>query len=244
MNEAAALQIMRLGQKGQKYHLEDVVSHVWGEIPRTYFPNRATTKSGIRYAVERESYRGVASHRQGIRPDVVIIKLHTTIRQGRQQQREPKLAERDIAFIKCKAASEDVPNGWHSAIREAVKRLETAHAMRKIYLIIAIGLRWLPFLWDPTTPLDSPLKVLKKNQRDGWLVDRRLRPIEARRGQLPGQRHIANINGMLVVDTTLAYSLNFWEIAGNGQLLHEKDLVLLESFLCLIKTTKYVGWNS
>ncbi|RMZ79185.1 hypothetical protein DV738_g3437, partial [Chaetothyriales sp. CBS 135597] len=233
---------MRLGQKGQKYHLEDVVSHVWGEIPRTYFPNRATTKSGIRYAVERESYRGSPPNRQGIRPDVVMIKLHTTIRQGRHQQDVPKLAERDIAFIKCKAASEDVPNGWHSAIREAVKRLETAHPMRKIYLIIAIGLRWLPFLWDPTIPLDTPLKVLKKNRRDCWLVDRRLRLIEAR--QLPGQRHVANIKGMLVVDTALAYSLNFWEIAGNGQKLHKKDLVLLEKFFSLIKNTKYGGWNS
>lgn len=94
---------------------------------------------------------------------------------------------------------------------EAVVRLTAAHSSRRVYLILAVGLKWIPFLWDPVAPLNpagSPLCILKDNQRDTWPVDLRIHIIAP--ANLQGQRHVVQRqNGGLIVDTWLTYSLDF-----------------------------------
>ena len=69
-------------------------------------------------------------------------------------------------------------------------------------------------------------------------IDARIQPIPA--VDLPGQRHIvAN-----VIETSLAYSLNYWEFnQATNALAYQHDLNLLEALFGIIQNHPYNGWN-
>ncbi|KAJ2898297.1 uncharacterized protein MKZ38_004022 [Zalerion maritima] len=117
------------------------------------------------YQILREAYRGLPpAAPYGVKPDVIVVRLQN-IQQLPGQP--PQSNERDILWIECKAPSLDVPHEWNRVLNEAVGRLDVAHPTRRVYLILAIGLKWMPFLWDPVAPTlnpqGSPLNILKDN---------------------------------------------------------------------------------
>ena len=149
------------------------------------------------------------------RPDIVVIRV-----QNIQQQlgMPPAASGRDILWVECKAPCHDIPTRWKDVIVEAADRLSVAYPVRRVYLILAIGLKWMPFLWDPVAPTlnpaRSPLHILKDNQEETRVVDHRIHMISP--VDLPGQRHVFPRNGAWIVDARLAYSLNFWTLDQNG----------------------------
>ena len=54
---------------------------------------------------------------------------------------------------------------------EAVDCLSAAHSQRRLFLILATGLKWMPIFWNPVGPAGTPLHILKNNRRDTWAVD-------------------------------------------------------------------------
>ncbi|KAH6867385.1 hypothetical protein B0T10DRAFT_467905 [Thelonectria olida] len=121
--------------------------------------------------------------------------------------------ERDILWIECKPPSWLAPNGWKTALADAARRLNVFHPDRRVYLILAVGYYWLPFLWDPTPPFlngaGSPLAVLKDNGLAAWN----------------------------------AYSLDWWSVETSGHPTHFAELDLLERLFGLIQNTQYQGQN-
>lgn len=158
----------------------------------------------------------------------------------------PTASERDLLWIECKAPNPDVPTSWKRVIDEAAERLRIAHPTRRVYLILAIGLKWMPFLWGPVAPTlnpaGSPLQVLKDNQRDVRAVDPGMHMIAL--ANLPGQRHVQRQqNGALIVDTRSAYSLNYRALDGNKNPANLHGILLLENYFALIQATEYQGCN-
>ncbi|KAK4221289.1 hypothetical protein QBC38DRAFT_461643 [Podospora fimiseda] len=108
---------------GDKCSNDSIVKAAWLNIPSDdYFPKRPCTESKAKATPQ---------------PGVVA---------GTNQMK------RDILWIECKAPILNFPAGWHDALTEATDRLAGAHPNRMLYLILAIGAQWLPFVWDPTTP--------------------------------------------------------------------------------------------
>jgi hypothetical protein len=58
----------------------------------------------------------------------------------------------DHLFVENKAAEHDIPSGWKILLQEATSRLKSICAnVHDVYLICAIGLRYMIFYWDPTS---------------------------------------------------------------------------------------------
>ena len=124
-------------------------------------------------------------------------------------------------------------NGWENVLGEIVSRQNSAYPLRRVYLILAIGLKWMPFLWDPEAPLNpagSPLYIQMANGQGSWPVDPRIHNLQGQRGEL-------------VVVTGQAYSLDFWTLDQGGNPANLNDLVFLENYFALVRTTQYRGEN-
>ncbi|CAM1502300.1 Fc.00g042840.m01.CDS01 [Cosmosporella sp. VM-42] len=231
-----------IASKGPSYQYEDVVCHAWTAIPGVYF--NAHQVAGLQYAVTREAYRGVdPDHPDRTKPDVVVIRIQST---AQPPGFPPSVSQRDILWIECKQPRLTNPGGWKLVMSEIVDRLSASHQHGKVYVILAVGLKWMPFLWDPVPPLmnpaGGPLHILKANNQEAWPVDPRMHMIS--QTHLPGQRHIIQGSaGDLYVDTRQAYSLDFWSLDQLGNRAYLQDLVLLESFFDIIQRTQYQGQN-
>ncbi len=229
--------------QSDQYTMEASVWHVWEHIPRPYFPDRAPAVGADHYAIEREAYRGPPAAASIHKPDVIVVRLRAPpapVVPPVPGQRPQRAQERDILWIECKAPSEGAPNGWNSVMTEAVARLSSAHPTREVYLILAIGIKWMCFLWDPVNPLPmgSELHIISAGQTV-WAVDARVKPIP----NLAGQRHIGN---SFLVDTTQAYSLDYWSVKLVQNVVVQAnlaDLQLLENVFALIQAQNFNGWN-
>ncbi|AEO60427.1 hypothetical protein MYCTH_2309625 [Thermothelomyces thermophilus ATCC 42464] len=234
IQEAAALKISKIADKGDNYAYEDVVWHAWEKIPRPYFPERGATATAPRYSIEREAYRGSARDPPEHKPDVIVVRIHN-VQQAAGQR--PTAIERDILWIECKAPTHLKPHGWHNVLGEAVTRLNAAHPDREVFLILAIGMKWMPFMWDPFNPFPrgQGLKMLKDNGQP-WddEIDGRIRPVN-----MPNQRHV---NGR-IIDTTRAFTLNYWDADANGNIIHLAELQLLEALFNNIQGRIFNGAN-
>lgn len=243
---SSARKIGKIKSKGTDYTYEDVVWHAWLHICRVYFPDEPAVPGGPCYDIDREPYRGLPPAKPpGHVPDVVVVRCtNVTAVPG-----APPVAasERDILWIECKAPCLDQPNNWTTVIGEVVERLKSAHPNRMVYVILAIGLKWMPFIWDPTVPgqqltnpAGGPLRVLKHNRSDSWGVDPNIyqAPLQNQRHVLTGQ------GGQLYVDASQAYTLDFWTINPQTQLpRYLADLTLLESCFAQIQQTAFIGGN-
>ncbi|KAH7328096.1 hypothetical protein B0I35DRAFT_8404 [Stachybotrys elegans] len=240
LEEASCITIGKIAEKWPSSQDEDVVWHAWGAIPRVYFPSRST--GGLKYAVNRQAHWGLLSESlSGREPDNIAVRL-CHIEQP-QQGMPPSSYQRDVLWIECRASSNDTPAGWHAILTEAVEQLDVVHSPRKVYLIVAVGLKWLPFLWDPVASIldPSPLVILGASLQDTWEVDPRVHVIDP--GALPGQRHVEAQNGSLTVNTQSAYSLDYWTLDQGGNPANLRDMLLLETFFALIRTTQFQSTN-
>jgi hypothetical protein len=236
MQEAASLKISKIAEKGTAYTYEDVVWHAWEKIPHPYFPERAATATAPRYSIDREAYRGPSNNPLEHKPDVIVVRIHNVQQMAGQR---PTAIERDVLWIECKAPVYHQPNGWHKVLGEAVDRLASAHPTRTVYLILAVGMEWMPFVWDPSNPAPAgqTMQMIKDVRTQVWDdIDHRIRPV----ANMANQRHIA---GGRIIDTTLAYNLNFWDQDAQGNVIHLADLQLLETFFNLVQGQNFAGAN-
>ncbi|KAK3937052.1 hypothetical protein QBC46DRAFT_268412, partial [Diplogelasinospora grovesii] len=170
--------------------------------------------------------------------------------------------ERDVLWIECKAPTRDRPGAWKDAIDEVVGRLAAAHPDRMVFLIIAVGLKWMPFVWNPELNIAlataqqqgqaqlaanlqaqvdqvSPLRVVMSNRQEVWDLDPRLHMIDPT--TLLHQRHVLrNAQGELFIDTTAAYTLDYWTLDQNtSQPAYQGDAQLLENLFTVVQNTAY-----
>ncbi|KAI1320575.1 hypothetical protein F5Y16DRAFT_405554 [Xylariaceae sp. FL0255] len=193
--------------------------------------------SNVKFLIAREAYRGPPGDECDQVPDVIVLKSE---RQVVQRGQPFTSIDRDILWIECKAPLLAKPHGFNMVMEEIVIRLSFAHKSRMVYFIPAADLRWMIFRWDPTIPPVSPLLEIKKTMKRGtWLVDPRVHPIPGEQYVLPPQS-----NGKIIIDTTLAHSLDFWTInPATDRPAHEHSMQALERHFQTIRTSQYVGQN-
>lgn len=173
----------------------------WEAICHMYFPQSARTAGGVKYLVRRDAYRGPPAAPSSQKPDVVVVELATP-QVGPDGL--PRSRKRDILWVECKAPERDQPGAWKTVLNEATKRLNAAHPTRNVWLIVASGLKWMVFYWDPSTVRAQPLQVKSAQAGLYWPLDPRINIAPG----LPGQRHI-DPNG-ITIHTEAANSLDFW----------------------------------
>jgi hypothetical protein len=141
--------------------------------------------------------------------------------------------------------------------------LEVAHPDRMVFLIVAVGLKWIPFVWNPELNIAlataqqqgqaqlaanlqaqidqvSPLRLVYDNRQGAWGLDPRLHMIHPT--LLQGhQRHVLRgAQGELFVDTAAAYTLDYWTLDQNtGQPAYQNDAQLLENLVTVVQNTAY-----
>ena len=202
-------------------------------------------QNGPCYDIDREAYRGLPpADPESHVPDIIVVRCSNVV----AQPGAPPVAgaERDILWVECKAPDMDQPNEWNRVITQVVRRLNSAHPDRMVYLILAVGLKWMPFIWDPTVagqqltnPQGGPLRMVKHNRTDYWDIDPRIysAPIQ-------GQRHVFNSGGRLYIDATQAYTLDFWTLdPQTGAPAYIADMTLLETCFTQLHQTVFVGNN-
>ena len=74
-----------------------------------------------------------------------------------------------------KVPSKDKPGEWNAVMAEAVSRLHVAHNARRLYIILNVGLEWLPFYWDPINP-GNALTIKASPGHQDLPVDPGIRP--------------------------------------------------------------------
>ncbi|KAI1299570.1 hypothetical protein F5Y03DRAFT_408736 [Xylaria venustula] len=204
---------------------EDQVGMSWNYICFRYFDR--VRAPGVMYYVNKESYRGRLS-RGPAKHDVAVIRL-TLSAEGGYLPGNGAVRRRDVLWIECKPPTHDVPDRWDVAVKEVVVRLGQAHPNRVVYVLFAVGIKWLMFRWDPTVRRTAlPLEMLKTNQQGTWTLDTRLHHI-------PGEKYVRQAGGgRLLVDTTLAHSLNYWDIDDRGVPVHIASLDRLQWYFKMI----------
>jgi hypothetical protein len=159
------------------------VWHAWGEICDLYFPKVASGPDAVLWSVLREAYRGVAPvSPSSIKSDVVLVRIvgHCPSFPEPFMHRE----RRDYLWVECKAASHDRPPGWKELISGAFIRLHTAHPFRTIFVVFAIGWKYIVLVWAPLANASRPrLWIQSTTSNSRWSLDPRLSV------SLPGPYH-------------------------------------------------------
>ncbi len=237
---------MILARAGPDYAQEDVVWQAWGAILGLYFPS--TAPPGQRYyAIDRERYRGVPpAVPSAVKPDLVVVRMHEVVNPPNPPANQyapnmPDIVSRDVLWVECKAPNHDAPASWNTLIFEAAGRLAHAHPRRMLFLIVAVGLKWMIFKWDPSS--NQPLQLQAHNVNDVWNVH----PFVSYDSTIAGQRHVVPRTNPQVadtIDTRRAYSLDFWTVdQTTGQPRNMPACQLLERCLRHIQATHFVGDN-
>ncbi|KAK4151036.1 hypothetical protein C8A00DRAFT_36343 [Chaetomidium leptoderma] len=242
-------------QKGPEYSREDIVSQAWGSILSTYFPQYASPDGGVIYSIRRAAARGEAVVLPQAKPcRVIVIEMAQAPADPWPSLPDPGMSlppARDILWVACKAPVEDTPAGWKDLMEQCASRLELAHPARKLYVILAIGLKWMMFKWDPRHKTRSPLQMLADHRPDTWAMDSRYRYDSG----IAGQSHVVYSNNAPspdLVDTTLAYSLEFWAPEPDApptwageqpRPLNWRAMQLLEACFTRVRNTVSVGEN-
>ncbi|KAK3996579.1 hypothetical protein QBC44DRAFT_231736 [Cladorrhinum sp. PSN332] len=214
--------------------IEDPVQQAWLQIPSAYFPSELPAPLPGQpqvdlYHVACQPYRGRTNNPSEKKPDVVVVLFDNILNApGRRQ-----FSRRDLLWIECKAPGSTAPNKWNSVLGEAVLRLQVFHPDRQVFLILAIGTEWLPFLWDPVTLPQVPLQMLQSNQRTGltWTIDHRIRPFPANFYMI-GNSHI---------DSQQSFTLNHWDLDAANVPVNLAELQLLEHVFAVIQAFNYQG---
>lgn len=202
----------------------------WEAICQLYFPGRATAPGGVKYLVRREAYRGLApASTWEHKPDVIVVQLSNPTPGPDGFARSVK---RDILWVECKAPSHDQPGAWSTVMTEAVGRLSSAHPNRNVWLVLATGLKWMVFYWNPTVGQNPALSILSHDRRTLWPVDPRvcLPPIA-------GQRYI---DQNMIIHTDQAHSLDFTNLNQNNMPVNMQScLLFLENIFGAVQNGNY-----
>lgn len=166
---------------------------------------------------------------------------------------------RDVLFVAC---SPPGSSDWTGAMRTAVAYLAQRHPTRSVYFILAVGVRWMEFYWDPEDPrpegqgLRMRVTADEKSEgggdegegEEGWYV---VSPeVRAPPGVDGG-----HVDAEGVVRTDRARSLDCFTAAGPSvsrvgpsvggsempRLAYQEDLDFLEEFLGVVARHEYVG---
>ncbi|KAH8769053.1 hypothetical protein F5883DRAFT_643720 [Diaporthe sp. PMI_573] len=241
--------IVTLKDFGTHYAEEDVTWQAWEALCHKYFPESAPAQGHPYYITRRDPYRGLFPDTPSThKPDVVVVKLSTPVQGADNLWRDSK---RDVLWVECKAPCHDTPSMWKRVIEEATERLKSAHSDRNVWLIVAIGLKWMVFYWDPMNSRTHQfhMAVMMHDASSGWSVDPEIR--------LPPPPN-PNVNGAPVIDVLQRYvdhstgtiftenacSLDFWTTHPNqpGQPLNlQNSLLFLENVFHAIQTDIYSG---
>ncbi|KAH6839575.1 hypothetical protein B0I37DRAFT_237267 [Chaetomium sp. MPI-CAGE-AT-0009] len=240
--------ILTIARVGPTYQQEDVVWHAWLSLLPIYFP--PYEMNGRVYGIRREAYRGGLPPSNSLsqhKPDVVVIQMAPSPAnpQGFSFP-DPNVPDpaRDILWVECKAPSEDTPGGWKDLMEQAGNRLHAAHPNRMLYVILAVGLKWVFFKWDPFTQ-GSPLQVRGHHPNVAWTMRTQYQYEPA----VAGQSHVVTVNTAYgqtdMLDTTRAYSLDFFtrDPQYPQQPLHLFAMQLLERCLRHVQNTNFPGDN-
>ncbi len=227
------------------YNQEDVVPNTtWTAILNEYFLRGILIGEPHLYCVDRQSYsRPVPGHRSAYKPDVIIVKVQTTVAPppGAPAGTQAVSVSGDILWVEYKAPNHDTPGQWKNLIEEASDGLVAAYPTRMLFVIFAVGLKWMIFKWDPLNPSLSPLQVLGSNHNVAWT----LRPELRYDSSLTGQSHVTPWNNEFI-DTTAAYSLDYWMMHRSNRgntILTLYDLLLLDRLMVHLVQTNFVGAN-
>jgi hypothetical protein len=123
----------------------------------------------------REAYRTRPASTLLEKPDIVMMGIYNVQHPGGRRLTSINL-KWDVLWVKCKGPSYSKPSGWHMVLGEAAKPLARQRSGwrqgiltsdRKGALNLAIGLKWMPFLWDPFChlPARQTLQMLKENSQ-------------------------------------------------------------------------------
>jgi len=151
--------------------------HMWGAIVAQYYGSVAVNQNAPRWNVMREAYRGLMPINPSQRkPDVAVVAHFTVPPAGHIFN----LQHRDSLWVECKAPNKDTPSEWKNLVNEAVVRLNNSHPTRQLFLIFAIGIKAMVFLWDPVTPaVPGAVGLFIRGHGHIWALDRRILPINA-----------------------------------------------------------------
>lgn len=229
-----------LGQLGPESDREDVVRHAWSAILSEYFL-RLLPRGSHSYTID--SYRGPAPGLPGgYHQHAIVVKKQTMVSPSPEGS-QPLTVSRDILWVEYKAPNHDTPAGWKDLIEQASNRLAVAHPNRMLFVIFAIGLKWMSFKWDPIGAVNAPpLQILTNNHAQGqeWTLPPQLRYDPT----VPGQSHVVAYGDSLVTDTIdqiSAYSLEYWTHDQQGQIKNWPALRLLEDCMAHILDPNYLG---
>lgn len=110
-----------------------------------YFNIIAPSVNAPGYIIDRRAYHDLLpSHEDSHQAGLAVVRFsNLVVRPGLP----PLFSERDCFWIECNA---------HDRNAGRVERLAFFRGTRMVYLILAIGLKWI-FRWDPTSTLGSQL---------------------------------------------------------------------------------------
>lgn len=206
-----------------------------------YFPQTARVAGGVKYLVRREAHRelppaAASTHR----PDVAVVEIGTPQPGPDWLLRSKK---RDILWVECKAPDADQPRVWRDVLNEAAERLSHAHPDRNVWLIVASGLEWMVFYWDPNALRAQPLQIKSANGQELWSLDPRINV-----APVAGQRHY-DVANPTIINTAAANSLDFWTMSppnAQGEVLPQNlgsCLLFLEQIFQAVQTRVYPEAN-
>ncbi|KAH7308991.1 hypothetical protein B0I35DRAFT_463864 [Stachybotrys elegans] len=218
--------VVKVANVGPWHNQEDVVSHMWNAILSHYFPSTAAPGLPFQWIVGREPSRGPAA------PVSERIKVTMSVLAPGPSGTLANDVERDYIWVECKAPSRDEPFEWKGAFDEAARRLDVAYRDREMFVIVAIGLKYIKLYWDGPRKLPLPGCKILGWRADRWALDDRFKaPV----GLLRLSPYVNQATGD--IDTSRALSLDFWTRGGpDGRPLNHGACTNLELFFQDIRT--------
>lgn len=162
----------------------------------------------------------------------------------------------NILLVKCNPPKGDaIQSQWISAMQTTEAHLGAAYQDRPLYFILAVGLHWLPFYWDPIDP--RPAGQVLKMKEDGAEVECGGKDASGWYFVVPEVRpppgvDAGHVDADGVVRTDRARSLDCITVveplvAGEmPRLANQADLDFLEEFLGVVEKNSVVdetGWD-
>ena len=184
--------------------------------------------------VRREAYRGTEARVEDQRPDVIVIRV-TVAQPGTE-------VGLDVLWVGFKAPSHRKAHGWNEVMREAVDRLEVAHANRNVFLILAIGIEWMMFEWVPIPTNPGGGRGFQSSHLTKQTLGMSM--AEYVMLLLPVQASLQTRIGphTHLIYTSVAHSLDYWITDSTGQrLLNQSSIQRLETCFAHIQGAQYNG---
>lgn len=207
VGDGAACVVGNLGAVGSGWGKEDIAQHAWEQIGNVYFSRRTANPGAPTHLTIRHPYRNWPIKTHLHKPDAVVMRIGAL--PNRVPGQPPRTQFRDIIWIENKAPKHEQPGHWIDVLNEAVIRLQGGHANRAVYLVLSIGIKWMIFKWNPTQLSNPPLAMTFQNGTQVAALDARI-SLPTFHGVAPRYAWVAQQTGATYIESTDAYSLDFW----------------------------------